>query len=211
MANAFITIGNGTESWRTSEDPNNQGRYIEYAPSCYQICVGVNNNGFVSGPYWDYYNTHGWYQGSWFVRSPLLHNMLRSDFIALMTKVNNTIKSKYPADSHHCPVFKRLTYSLAYDEVEKCFQEIIALLKSETGSEDWTYDEGECGPSIKYMFSCADKFVENWDDWNKKRMMKQKQKKASELAAAKKLYDKLIKNAIKNAHSAKEAMEMIKT
>ena len=38
----------------------------------------------------------------------------------------------------------------------------------------------ECGPSIKYMFNCADKFVENWDTWNKKRLMKQKQKKYRE-------------------------------
>ena len=207
MANAFITIGNGKGSWRTSEDPNNPGEYLEYAPSSYQICVGVSSCGVYSGPYWDYYNNHGWFQGSWFVRSPLLHNMLRDDFIALMTKVNNTIKSKYPTDSEDCPVFKRLTYSLAYVEAEKCFQEIIALLKSETGSEDWTYDEGTCGPSIKYMFNCADKFVENWDTWNKKRMMKQKQKKFREAQEAKQLYNKLIKNA----YSAKEAMEMIKT
>ena len=208
MANAYIIIGDGKDSWSTREDPNNAGEYIQYAPSSYQICVGVNHiGGEYTGPYWDYYNEHGWYQGSWFVRSPLLHSMLRDDFIALMTKVNNTIKSKYPADREHCPVFKRVTYSLAYVEVEKCFQEIIALLKSETGSEDWTYDEGECGPSIKYMFNCADKFVENWDTWNKKRLMKQKQKKYREAQKAKKLYDKLLKNAISSA----EAMEMIKT
>ena len=57
------------------------------------------------------------------------------------------------------------------------------------------------------MFNCADKFVENWDTWNKKRMMKQKQKKFREAQEAKQLYNKLIKNA----YSAKEAMEMIKT
>jgi hypothetical protein len=200
MANAFITIGNGTESWRTSEDPNNQGRYIEYAPSSYQISVGVNNCGFVSGPYWDYYNTHGWYQGSWFVRSPLLHNMLRDDFIALMTKVNNTIKSKYPTDSHHCPVFKRLTYSLAYVEVEKCFQEIIALLKSETGSEDWTYDEGPSGPTIENSLKYADKFVENWVDKEKKKKIRKAHNVQNE-------YNKLKKAG----YSAKDAMDRLKT
>ena len=206
MANAFITIGNGTGSWRTREDPTKEGEYIKYAPSSYQICVGVNNCGLYSGPYWDYYNTHGWYQGSWFVRSPLLKNMLRDDFIALMTKVNNTIKSKYPTDREHCPIFKRLTYSLAYVEVEKCFQEIIALLKSETGSEDWTYDEGEYGPSIKYMFKYADKFVENCETWNKERMMKQKQKRFGEAHNVQDEYNKLRKEG----YSTKEAMEMIK-
>ena len=133
--------------------------------------------------------------------------MLRDDFIALMTKVNNTIKSKYPTDNHHCPVFKRLTYSLAYVEVEKCFQEIIALLKSETGSEDWTYDEGPCGPKIENSLKYADKFVENWDTWNKKRMMKQKQKRFREAQEAKQLYNKVIKQG----YGAKQAMEMIKT
>ena len=209
MANAFITIGNGTGSWRTREDPNNKGEYLQYAPSSYQICVGVSSCGVYSGPYWDYYNNHGWFQGSWFVRSPLLHNMLRDDFITLMTKVNNTIKSKYPTDREHCPIFKRLTYSLAYVEVEKCFQEIIALLKSETGSEDWTYDEGTCGPSIKYMLKYADKFVENWDTWKKKQINIEKQKRFREEKKAKKLYNKLLKNAIKNA-TAKDAMKMIK-
>ena len=94
-----------------------------------------------------------------------------------------------------------------YVEVEKCFQEIIALLKSETGSEDWTYDEGPCGPTIENSLKYADKFVENWDTWNKKRLMKQKQKKYEEAREAKKLYNMLIKNA----YSAKEAMEMTKT
>lgn len=205
MANAFITIGNGTGSWCTREDPENPGKYQKYAPSSYQICVGVDNCENFRGPYWDYYNNHGWYQGSWFVQSPLMKNMLRDDFIALMTKVNNTIKSKYPTDREHCPVFKGVTYTDAYVEVEKCFQEIIALLKSETGSEDWTYDEGPCGPTIESRLKFADKFVENWDTWNKKRMMKQKQYKHQKACDVKKWY----KSLIKDGYSTKEAMEML--
>ncbi len=206
MANAFITIGNGKGSWYTREDPENPGKYLKYAPSSYQICVGVSNCGIYSGPYWDYYKNHGWFQGSWFVRSPLMKTMLRDDFIALMTKVNNTIKSKYPTDREHCPVFKGVTYSVVYVQVEKCFQEIIALLKSETGSEDWTYDEGECGPSIKYMLKFADKFVENWEEWNKKQIIIKKQKKAREARELKMKYDMLLKNA----HSAEDAMKIVK-
>ena len=70
MANAFISIGNGSGSWCTREDPNNPGKYLQYAPSSYQICVGVDNCEW-SGPYWDYY-MKGWFQGSWFVRILLL-------------------------------------------------------------------------------------------------------------------------------------------
>tara|TARA_A100001011_G_C14302139_1_gene841300 strand:+ start:134 stop:733 length:600 start_codon:yes stop_codon:yes gene_type:complete len=198
MANAFITIGNGTGSWRTSKDPNNPGRYLQYAPYSYQICVGVSNCRVYSGPYWDYYNKKGWFQGCWFVRSPLLHNMLRSDFIALMTKVNDTIKSKYPQDRDHCPVFKGATYSDVYVQVEKCFQEIIALLKSETGSEDWTYDEGS-GPTIENSLKFADKFVENWEDKEKKEKIRKAHNVQDE-------YNKLRKNG----YSAEDAMKTLK-
>ena len=199
MANAFITIGNGKGSWCTKEDPNNPGKYLQYAPSSYQICVGVNNCGVYSGPYWEYYS-RGWFQGSWFVESPLMKNMLRDDFIALMTKVNNTIKSKYPTDREHCPIFKGATYSEVYVQVEKCFQEIIALLKSETGSEDWTYDEGPCGPTIENRLKSADKFIENRED----EIKKERYRKAHNT------FDKYNKLR-KMGYSAKDAMEMIKT
>jgi hypothetical protein len=200
MANAFITIGNGTGSWCNNEDPTNPGQYIEYAPSAYQICVGVNNCGQYSGRYWDYYIKHGWFQGSWFVRSPLMRNMLRSDFIKLMTKVNKTISSKYPNDREHSPVFKGETFSEVYVQVEKCFQEIIALLKSETDSVLWTYDEGVCGRTIEKSLKFADKFVENREDEEEKeRLMK------AHVECDK--YNKLRKKGF----SVKEAMEMIKT
>ena len=206
MANAYISIGNGTGSWCTGEDPNNPGKYLEYAPSSYQICVGVSNCGQYSGPYWDYY-MKGWFQGSWFVRSPLMKTMLRSDFINLMTKVNKTIGGKYPKDREHCPVFKGATFSVVYVQVEKCFQEVIALLKSETGSEDWTYDEGVCGRTIEKSLKFADKFVENWEEWNKEqRIIKEKEKlRKAQIACDK--YNKLRKKG----YSAKEAMEMTKT
>ena len=199
MANAFITIGNGTGSWRTREDPTNPGEYLQYAPISYQISVGVHNCGVYNGPYWEYYKG-GWFQGSWFVRSPLLHNMLSDDFIALMTKVNKTIKSKYPTDREHCPVFKGATYTSLYVKVEKCFQEVIALLKSETGSEDWTYDEGPCGPTIENSLKYADKFVENCK-------AEEKKKKYQKAQNVKKWY----KSLRKTGYSAKDAMEMIKT
>lgn len=199
MANAFITIGNGTGSWCTREDPNNPCEYIKYAPSFYQICVGVNNCGVYSGPYWDYYSM-GWFQGSWFVSSPLMENMLRDDFIALMTKVNKTIQSKYKTDREHCPVFKGATFSEVYVKVEKCFQEIIALLKSETGSEDWVYDEGVCGRTIENSLKYADKFIKNRED----EIKKERYKKAH-ISCDK--YNKLRKAG----YSVEDAMKMIKT
>jgi len=199
MANAFITIGNGTGSWHTKKDPNNPGKFREMAPSCYQISVGVSNCGVYSGPYWDYY-MRGWFQGSWFVRSPLMENMLRDDFIALMTKVNKTIISKYKTDREHCPVFKGKTFNEVYIKVEKCFQEIIALLKSETGSDDWTYDEGPCGPTIENRLKYADKFVENFKAEEKK---KKYQKAQNE--------QEWYKSLRKAGYSTKDAMEMIKT
>jgi hypothetical protein len=197
MANAFITIGTGTGSWCTREDPENPGEYLKYAPSSYQICVGVNNCGIYNGPYWEYYKTD-WFQGSWFVRSPLMENMLRDDFIALMTKVNKTIQSKYKTDREHCPVFKGTTYSEVYVQVEKCFQEIISLLKSETGSEDWAYDEGPCGPTIENSLKYADKFVENFK-------AEEKKKKYQKAHNVKKWY----KSLIKDGYSTKEAMKML--
>ena len=197
MANAFITIGNGTGSWRSREDPNKLGEYLKYAPSSYQICVGVHNCGIYNGPYWEYYKKD-WFQGSWFVGSPLMENMLRDDFIALMTKVNKTIISKYKTDRDHCPVFKGATYSEVYVQVEKCFQEVIALLKSETGSEDWTYDEGPCGPTIENSLKYADKFVENFK-------AEEKKKKYQKAHNVKKWY----KSLIKDGYSTKEAMKML--
>lgn len=199
MANAFITIGNGTGSWCTKKDPNDHGKYLQYAPSSYQVCVGVHNCGVYSGPYWEYY-MRGWFQGSWFVGSPLMENMLRDDFIALITKVNNTIKSKYPTDREHCPVFKGSTYSEVYVKVEKCFQEIIALLKSETGSEDWTYDEGPCGPTIENSLKYADKFIKNREDEIKQEKYKQAHVSCDTYISYR-----------KKGYSMKEAMEMIKT
>ena len=49
----------------------------------------------------------------------------------------------------------------------------------------WTYDEGPCGPTIENSLKYADKFVENWDTWNKERMMKRKQKRFREAQEAK--------------------------
>lgn len=200
MANAYINIGNGNGSWRTREDPNDYTKYVKYAPMSYQISVGVSNCGVYSGPYWDYYRMHGWFQGSWFVRSPLLKNMLLSDFIALMTKVNKTMISKYPKDRDNCPIFKGATYSEVYDQVEKCFQEVIELLKSETGSEDWSYDEGPCGPTIEYSLKSADKFVENWKE----------NKRKEKVEKARIVHDKY--NKLRKAgFTAKDAMKRIKT
>ena len=196
MANAYITIGNGTGSSCIRRNPNNNFEYIKYAPTSYQISVGVNNCGIYNGPHWEYYKI-GWYQGCWFVESPILKNMLRDDFVALITKVNNTIRSKYPRDGEHCPVFKGATYSELYVQVEKCFQEIIALLKSETGSEVWTYHEG-CGPTIKRKLEMADKFVENWN-------AKEKKKKYQKARNEQNKYNKFRKAG----YSEKDAMKMI--
>ena len=200
MANAFINIGNGTGSWCTDKDPNNPGKYLEYAPSSYQISVGVSSCGVYSGPYWDYYSKHGWFQGSWFVRSPLMEKMLRDDFIALMTKVNKTINSKYPKDRENSPIFKGETYSEVYVQVEKCFQEVITLLKSETGSNNWTYDEGPCGPTIEYSLTSADKFVENWKE-------NQRKEKVEKARMVQDKYNELRKAGF----SAEDAMKRIKT
>jgi len=198
MANAFINIGNGTCSYYTRKDPNNPGKYLEYAPSSYQVSVGVSNCGVYSGPYWDYY-IRGWFQGSWFVRSGIMKNMLMCDFITLMTKVNDTIKSKYPKDRHHCPMFKGETFSEVYVQVEKCFQEVIVLLKSETGSEDWTYDEG-VGRTIEKSLKFADKFIENWEDEEKKERFSK-----AHITCDK--YNKLRKTG----YSVKDAMKLTKT
>lgn len=79
-----------------------------------------------------------------------------------MTYVNKVITSKYPKDCNHCPVFKGKTFSQLYIKVENCMKEIIDILKSETGCNDWIYDEG--GVKIEKKLKFADKFVEK-SDW----------------------------------------------
>ena len=128
------------------------------------------------------------------------------DFITLITKVNDTIKSKYPKDRHHCPMFKGETFSEVYIEVDKCFQEIIALLKNETCSNDWTYDEG-CGRAIENSLKSADRFIENWDELKKEQIIIKKQKKLREARITCDEYNKLRISG----YSTKDAMEMIKT
>jgi len=79
-----------------------------------------------------------------------------------MTYVNKVITSKYPKYGNHCLVFKGKTFSQLYIKVENCMKEIIDILKSETGCNDWIYDEG--GVKIEKKLKFADKFVEK-SDW----------------------------------------------
>lgn len=160
MPNLFINIGSGSSSWRTVQDELTL-EYIKVAPSSYQICVGTNSGNVYLGPYWEWY-IKGWYQGSWFIRNPM-PKMLRSDFIKIVTKINKTISRKYPIDRDHCPLFTGETYSEMYPQLVKCMDEIIELFKSETGNNNWSYDEG-VGESIKNKLKRGDEFVENWNE-----------------------------------------------
>lgn len=165
MPNLFINIGSGSSSWRTVQDELTL-EYIEVAPSSYQICVGTNSNGTFSngnwrGPYWEWY-IKGWFQGSWFIRNPM-KKMLRSDFKKLVIKINKTISQKYPKEGKKLgPVFTGETYSEMYPQLVKCMDEIIELFKSETGNNNWSYDEG-IGESIKNRLKRGDEFVERWN------------------------------------------------
>ena len=159
MPNLFIIIGSGSSSWRTGQDELTL-EYIELAPRSYQICVGTNSGNVYLGPYWEWY-IKGWYQGSWFIRNPI-KKMLRSDFKKLVKKINKTISQKYPKDRDYGPLFMGETYSEMYPQLVKCMDEIIELFKSETGNNNWSYDEG-VGESIKSKLKRGDKFVENWN------------------------------------------------
>ena len=122
--------------------------------------VNTNSGNVYLGPYWEWY-IKGWYQGSWFIRNPI-KRMLRSDFKKLVKKINKTISQKYPKDRDNGPLFTGETYSEMYPQLVKCMDEIIELFKSETGNNNWSYDEG-IGESIKSKLKRGDKFVENWN------------------------------------------------
>ena len=156
----FIIIGDGSNESRTERNPENPWTYIQLAPIYYKISVGITNNGNYSGPYWDYYKK-GWYQGSWSIKIPI-ENLPSSEFIKLMTKVQKAIFGMYPKDDDHSPVFYGKTYSSLYPQMETCMKQIIAILKSESGRDDWNYEENAYGTSIKNKLELADKYVEDW-------------------------------------------------
>ena len=159
MPNLFMTIGNGSGSWTTARDEET-GKYIQLAPSSYQICVGTDSGNNWAGPYWEWYS-RGWFQGSWFIENPM-PKMLRSDFIKIVTKINKTISRKYPIDRDHCPLFTGKTYSEMYPQLVKCMDEIIELFKSKTGNNNWSYKE-LWNDEIKDKLKRGDEFVERWN------------------------------------------------
>ena len=157
MPNLFMIIGQGTGSW-TSKYDEKTGKHIEVAPSLYQICVGTDDGGDYHSPYGSYYQ-RGWYQGCWFINNPM-PDMLRTDFIKLMTKVNNTIGGKYPRDRDHCPIFKGNSFIEIYPRLVKCMNEIIEMLKNETGNDSWTYKDSDW--KIKDQLQKGDELVASW-------------------------------------------------
>lgn len=137
MASLFMNIGNGNGPWCSKYD-SDTGKYIECAPSSYQISVGTRPMG-NSGPYWEWY-IMGWYQGCWFIENPM-PKMLRSHFIELMTEVGNSIRSKYEKINDNCPAFTGETFVEIYPKLVNCMDEIIGLFIKKTGNENWCYLE----------------------------------------------------------------------
>jgi hypothetical protein len=139
MPRLYMNIGNGNYTWSSTHDKT--GKYIKIAPPSYQICVGTDTKEGLSSPYGKVYQQKGWYQGCWFIRNPI-ENMPRQDFIVLMTSINETIKKKYETDCNHRPLFIGSSFIEIYPSLVNCMEEIINILKRETGNDNWTYGGG---------------------------------------------------------------------
>lgn len=143
MPRLFMRIGDGNYSWQITRDKKT-GKYVKAAPSSYQISVGTDSKEGFDSPYGKVYQ-QGWYQGCWFIINPI-ENMPRQDFIVLMTSINNTIKKKYNTDDDHCPLFTGRSFVAIYPRLVECMDEIIKILKSKTGNNNWTYGGGHGFP-----------------------------------------------------------------
>ena len=156
MASLFMNIGNGDGSWCSIYDSKTD-TYIRCAPPSYQICVGTYSGSNKYGdPYWEWYK-QGWFQGSWFIDNPI-PNMLKSDFIELMTEVRHIIESKYNNIEGKCPAFTGETFIEIYPKLTSCMDEIINLLIKITGNENWSYRDSY-GCSLRKKLIKADEFI----------------------------------------------------
>ena len=110
------------------------GVFGKFAANKHQVSVGIENRNEL---YQWYYNNHGWYQGSFFIKNPMYPTMKLSDFKKLLKE----LAFELGFDKEGKKYFKAHHYSELTVKITDFMDKLMSVLKQKTNNT-WSYEDG---------------------------------------------------------------------